>query len=604
MYIFFEKRLDILKCTYYIVFKLIYHNQINLDVMRKIYLSFLVAMGLTSLHAQDEFYMQSGSSVTVQNGGLLFVKGEVKGTGTASFNSDGKVIINTSNPSTSLVGRLNWNTGSNVFTSDTLIFNGDSPTSTGDGEISGSGPVSLGTLKVELYDDVAGENIAKLDILRDVTVTNKLRLDDGKIIVDDAYVLDVANSSAANAVESDAGFGANESNYVIGKLRRSVVNTGGDYVFPIGSENKGYNRFDLLLNSAPTGTNSVTLQFEEFSGTPNYNNPTLITVTGCSDNDLIPFQGAEPQYVQVDGMVSNFGIWKVRASNQNSTDWNYGLNAYPNLENATIRTSFAQFENIRLIKGDDNTTVSSDWSSWINSSGNLCAFANFDGTNLRGSIYNSYPIVDYIPARGLTGFSNFGAGGGQGSSLPVELVSLKADPIDNKFIRVSWTTATEINNAGFEVLRSEDGINFTNISWVDGAGNSSTMLNYKLDDNDVVANTVYYYRLRQVDYDGQSDLTNIVSAMITDNAVFVISEFMPNPTENSSSFTVVTSETRDINLTVYTTLGQIITDSRFVAQPNQTNKYEVNLSEMASGTYYAIITTGAHTFNKKIVVSR
>jgi hypothetical protein len=92
--------------------------------------------------------------------------------------------------------------------------------------------------------------------------------------------------------------------------------------------------------------------------------------------------------------------------------------------------------------------------------------------------------------------------------------------------------------------------------------------------------------------------------MITDNAVFVISEFMPNPTENSSSFTVVTSETRDINLTVYNTLGQIITDSRFVAQPSQTNKYEVNLSEMASGTYYAIITTGAHTFNKKIVVSR
>ena len=195
-------------------------------------------------------------------------------------------------------------------------------------------------------------------------------------------------------------------------------------------------------------------------------------------------------------------------------------------------------------------------------------------------------------------------GGGGTTGLPVELVSLKADPIDNKFIRVSWTTATEINNAGFEVLRSEDGINFTNIGWVDGAGNSSTILNYNLDDNDVVANKVYYYRLRQIDYDGQSDLTNIVSAIITDNTVFVVSEFMPNPTEGTSSFTVLTSTNRDINLVVYNTLGQIISDSRLIAEGNKTNKFEINLSEMAAGTYYAVITTGEHTFNKKIVVSR
>ena len=358
------------------------------------------------------------------------------------------------------------------------------------------------------------------------------------------------------------------------------------------------------MSSAPAGSNSVVLEFEEFTGTPNYSNPTLITVSGCSNSNLIPFQGAEPQYVQVDGMVSDFGFWKVRATNQNSSSWNYGLNAYPNLLDNSIKTAFSQFENIRLIKGVDASSVSSDWSTWINNSGNLCAFANFDGNNLRGSIYNGYNVVNYIPARGLTGFSNFGAGGGASSGLPVELVSLKADPIDNKFIRVSWTTATEINNAGFEVLRSEDGINFTNIGWVDGAGNSSTILNYNLDDNDVVANKVYYYRLRQVDYDGQSDLTNIVSAIITDNTVFVVSEFMPNPTEGTSSFTVLTSTNRDINLVVYNTLGQIISDSRLIAEGNKTNKFEINLSEMAAGTYYAVITTGEHTFNKKIVVSR
>jgi hypothetical protein len=55
---------------------------------------------------------------------------------------------------------------------------------------------------------------------------------------------------------------------------------------------------------------------------------------------------------------------------------------------------------------------------------------------------------------------------------------------------------------------------------------------------------------------------------------------------------------------VYNTLGQIISDSRLIAEGNKTNKFEINLSEMAAGTYYAVITTGEHTFNKKIVVSR
>ncbi len=580
-------------------------------VMKKIYTTLFALACFLRIEAQNEFFMQGGSSVTIQNNGLLYVKGQIvgqtNGNGPAQFSSDGTVIINTNNTDVDPtnfpdgLGELYWNTGTSIFNSDSLIFTGDAIS--GDGRIRGNASVSTGTLRSDLTRIIGSLNEARVLFDRNVTITNRLAIDNGILQVTGTNEIDVTNN-AANAITSSVGFGVNGSNYVIGKLKRAVVNTGSEYIFPIGSENKGFNRFDLLLNSAPSGSNSVILEFEEFIGTPYYNNPTLTTVSGCSDNNFIPFQGAEPQYVQVDGMVSNFGFWKVRATNQNNANWNYGLNAYPNLSDNSIRSSFAQFENIRLIKGDDNADVSSDWSSWINLSGNLCSFANFDGNNLRGSVYNGYPIVNYIPARGLTGFSNFGAGGGLGSGLPVELVTLKADPIDNEYIKVSWTTATEINNAGFEVLRSEDGINFTNIGWVEGAGYASTMLNYNFDDHNVEANKMYYYRLRQVDFDGQSDLTNIVSAMISDNAVFVISEFMPNPTSNTSSFTVVTAETRDIDLTVYNTLGQIISDSRLVAEGNKTNKFDIDLSEMAAGTYYAVITTGPHSFNKKIVVSR
>lgn len=554
-------------------------------------------MGAAALHAQDEFFMQNGSSVTVQDGGLLFVRGEVKGTGTASFNSNGVVIINTNNPSD--LGRLNWET-STTFNSDTLVFNGDSLTGpTGDGEISGSGPVSVGTLRSSLYFDIAGVNVAELNILRNVTVTNKLRLDDGKIIVDTAYVLDVTNSSAANAVESSTGFGANESNYIIGKLRRAVV-ASGTYAFPIGSVDKKYNLAEIVAKSGFPST-TITASFQDHGNVAGSTKPNFSAYQELL-NPSCDLALTNVQWLELDAIVNDFGQWNM-TSTASGTDI-YDFRGHPNL---SAISNLSNYVFLKAIKAPDNTPFSTDWSTYLASSGDKCAGVNVYNNSLY-EIGQAPPgpgtTTNFIAATGLGSFSGFGVGGGGSTGLPVELVSLKADPIDNKFIRVSWTTATEINNAGFEVLRSEDGINFTNIGWVDGAGNSSTMLNYKLDDNNVVANTVYYYRLRQVDYDGQSDLTNIVSAMITDNAVFVISEFMPNPTENSSSFTIITSEIRDINLTVYNTLGQIITDSRFVAQPNQTNKYEVNLNEMASGTYYAIITTGVHTFNKKIVVSR
>ena len=72
--------------------------------------------------------------------------------------------------------------------------------------------------------------------------------------------------------------------------------------------------------------------------------------------------------------------------------------------------------------------------------------------------------VTYIQFNGITSFS--GGSGGVGISphystpLPVTYTSIQANPINNEYIQVSWTTASEINNKGFEVTRSIDGFNF------------------------------------------------------------------------------------------------------------------------------------------------
>jgi len=103
--------------------------------------------------------------------------------------------------------------------------------------------------------------------------------------------------------------------------------------------------------------------------------------------------------------------------------------------------------------------------------------------------------------------------------LPVELLSFEAKSVNNKFIQLDWVTVTEINNNRFEVQRSIDGVDFEYIGWVDGNNNSIQIQEYRYDDYFVDNGITYYYRLKQIDNDGQFELTTIVSSSIGSNSI-------------------------------------------------------------------------------------
>jgi len=98
--------------------------------------------------------------------------------------------------------------------------------------------------------------------------------------------------------------------------------------------------------------------------------------------------------------------------------------------------------------------------------------------------------------------------------LPIELASFNVTPVDNTYARLEWVTASEINNDGFEVLRSDDGEYFRYIGWVQGNGNQTTLYKYTYEDYTIKRGVTYYYRLKQVDYDGQYELFNIKSVRL------------------------------------------------------------------------------------------
>jgi hypothetical protein len=144
---------------------------------------------------------------------------------------------------------------------------------------------------------------------------------------------------------------------------------------------------------------------------------------------------------------------------------------------------------------------------------------------------------------------------------------------------------------------------FEYLGWRDGAGNSSTNQYYYYEDKDVVPNQRYYYYVRQVDYDGTADTSDVVSAIISAPSTFVISEFIPNPAQNNSWLNITTSDERDINVTVYNTLGQIMsTVDHHVVQGSNRINFDFNL--LADGTYFAIIYSDNQVFNRKLILTK
>src|SRR5690606_16860319 len=92
--------------------------------------------------------------------------------------------------------------------------------------------------------------------------------------------------------------------------------------------------------------------------------------------------------------------------------------------------------------------------------------------------------------------------------IPVELTSFAGSTVNGNVV-LNWNTASETNNSGFEIQRSTDRVNFSNIAFVPGFGTTTQPRSYSYTDNSV-NNGTYYYRLKQVDYNGAFAYSDIV----------------------------------------------------------------------------------------------
>ncbi|MFN8309502.1 MAG: T9SS type A sorting domain-containing protein [Chitinophagales bacterium] len=213
---------------------------------------------------------------------------------------------------------------------------------------------------------------------------------------------------------------------------------------------------------------------------------------------------------------------------------------------------------------------------------------------------NSHNYVELSVDR----FSEFWMNGAEhGQALPVKMLFFDAKAVDNKLVRLSWATATEIDNSGFDVERSSNGVDFTKIGFVNGNGNSSHRIDYTFDDGKVTSDITYYYRLKQVDIDGHFEYSGMVSAHLNGDHVFTVSEFIPNPATNTTRLDIYSSASQDVVVRVYNVMGQEVATVSEVLQHGY-NAVQLNTANLPAGTYTADIITNGTKLNRRVIITR
>ncbi|NUN08125.1 MAG: T9SS type A sorting domain-containing protein [Ignavibacteriaceae bacterium] len=188
--------------------------------------------------------------------------------------------------------------------------------------------------------------------------------------------------------------------------------------------------------------------------------------------------------------------------------------------------------------------------------------------------------------------------------LPVELNSFAAAG-GKDGIQLNWSTATELNNKGFEIERSADGINYAVIAFVDGKGTSTSIQNYSYNDKPNAYGT-YYYRLKQVDFDGTFALSSVVSGDYTAApAVFTLEQNYPNPFNPTTQIRFSVDENTTATLRVYNALGKEVA-TLFNDKVNAGENYSVTFDAggLSSGVYFYKLTQGDKVQTRKLVLMK
>lgn len=199
--------------------------------------------------------------------------------------------------------------------------------------------------------------------------------------------------------------------------------------------------------------------------------------------------------------------------------------------------------------------------------------------------------VPYVEGTGINAFSDWTVG--EEPTLPVSLIGVWGNRLNEKQVQVNWKTASEINNKGFDVEIADDNKNFSKADFVEGQINSSKIVNYRL----VIHNEKgAYYRLKQIDLDGKFEYSPSVFIAGTEKAATTFNVY-PNPSKGLVNIRANGDIDAQASYTVYNALGQEVVNGLL-------SHATVDLSQQANGIYLLKVVAGNEIFTEQIIINR
>jgi len=186
--------------------------------------------------------------------------------------------------------------------------------------------------------------------------------------------------------------------------------------------------------------------------------------------------------------------------------------------------------------------------------------------------------------------------------LPVELTSFTATAKAGK-VNLIWNTATEINNSGFEIERSFDGNSFVTVGFVKGNGTTTQPKSYSYTDAiELQGIENIYYRLKQVDYNGAINYSDVVSVLFDIPTEFALGQNYPNPFNPATKIKYSVPQNSLVTIAVYDLTGQEV--ALLLNEVKEAGNYEINFdaSQLSSGVYFYKMTSNNFSQVKKMSI--
>ncbi|MFP4228933.1 MAG: T9SS type A sorting domain-containing protein, partial [Salinivenus sp.] len=215
-----------------------------------------------------------------------------------------------------------------------------------------------------------------------------------------------------------------------------------------------------------------------------------------------------------------------------------------------------------------------------------------------------------VTLEGIESFSRWTLGS-EDDPLPVELASFEATQAEQDAVELQWTTASEENNAEFEVQhrRPESGSGEADWSTVGTleskaeGGTTDDATSYRYTAEDLPSGT-HAFRLKQTDRDGTEHVHDPVDVKLKMQDAVRLDAPAPNPVQAQATLSFAVKERAETRVTVYNTLGQkVATVYQGTPAPEETQTATLSATDLASGVYFLRLEADGHTETQRMTVT-